>query len=148
LEVSTLGNKDKSVITKENLINIISDKCKNDYISTEDLFELINKATDEDGIISKKRLMKSIKGYHTKSVVKDIYNLLENVIFSSLSTVNEKQDVCIRLFEGVSLDGVYVPEQTKTINLTSKTVFVESKIKPKFNITRSYCEKLNSKRYK
>ena len=30
-------------------------------------------------------------------------------------------------------------------NLTGKTNKVESKIKPKFNITRSYCEKLNSK---
>jgi nucleoid DNA-binding protein len=139
-----VDNKNKSVITKESLINIISDKCKEDYISTEDLFKLINEATDEDGIISKKRLMKSIKGYHTKSVVKDIYNLLENVIFNSLHSVSEKKDVCIRMFEGVSLDGIYVPEQTKKNNLTGEMVLVESKIKPKFNITRSYCEKLNN----
>ena len=30
-------------------------------------------------------------------------------------------------------------------NLTGKMSFVESKIKPKINITRSYCEKLNNK---
>jgi nucleoid DNA-binding protein len=142
-----VNNKNKTVVTKESLINIISDKCKDDYISTEDLLELINKATDEDGIISKKRLIKSVKGYHTKSVVKDVYGLLENVIFKSLRSVNEEQDVCIRLFEGVSLDGVYVPEQTKKNNLTGEMRLVESKIKPKFNITRSYCEKLNSKRH-
>ena len=138
-------NNNKLVITKENLISIISDKCKDDYVSTEDLLELINKATDEDGIISKKRLMKSIKNLHTKSVVKDVYGLLENIIFKSLSSVDENQDVCIRLFEGVSLDGTYIPEKTKKNNLTGEMSLVESKIKPKFNITRSYCEKLNYK---
>jgi Ca2+-binding EF-hand superfamily protein len=69
LEVNILSDKNKSIITKENLIGIISNKCKDDYVSVEDLFELINKATDEDGIISKKRLMKSIKSSHTRSVV-------------------------------------------------------------------------------
>ena len=141
-------NNNKLVITKENLISIISDKCKDDYVSTEDLLELINKATDEDGIISKRRLMKSIKNLHTKSVVKDVYGLLENIIFKSLSSVDENQDVCIRLFEGVSLDGTYIPEKTKKNNLTGEMSLVESKIKPKFNITRSYCEKLNYKQHR
>lgn len=145
MEVNILNNKNKSVITKENLIGLISDKCKDDYISTEDLLDLIDKATDEDGVISKRRLMKSIKNSHTKSVVKDIYGLLENVIFKSLSSADKKQDVCIKLFEGVSLDCIYIPEQTKQNNLTRKMSLVESKIKPKFNITRSYCEKLNNK---
>jgi hypothetical protein len=145
LEVNILSDKNKSIITKENLIGIISNKCKDDYVSVEDLFELINKATDEDGIISKKRLMKSIKSSHTRSVVKDIYGLFENAIFDTLSSVNEEQDICIRLFEGISLDGTFIPEQNKRVNLTGKMVWVESKIKPRFNITRSYCDKLNNK---
>ncbi len=135
----------KSVITKENLINIISDKCNDDFISTEDLIKLIDKSTDENGIISKKRLIKSIKSSHTKTVIKDIYNMFENVIFDTLSSVDKKQDVCIRLFEGISLDGKYIPEKTKKNNLTKETNLVGSKIKPKFNITRSYCDKLNNK---
>ena len=139
-----MENKNKLVITRENLINLITDKCKDDYISTEDLMELINKATDEDGIISKRRLMRSIKNYHTKSVVKDVYNSLENVIFGSLSSASEERDVCVRLFEGVSIDCTYVPEGTRRNNLTGGMTFVESKIKPKFNITRTYCEKLNN----
>ena len=139
-----MDNKNKSVITKENLINIILDKCKDDFISTEDLIKLIDKATDENGFILKKKLIKSIKSSHTKFVIKDIYNTLENVIFDSLSSVNKRQDVCIRLFEGISLDGKYVSEKTKKNNLTGEVGFVESKIKPKFNITRSYCEKLNN----
>lgn len=137
--------KNKSVITKESLINIILDKCKDDFISTEDLLKLIDKATDEDGTISKKKLVKSIRNSHTKTVIRSVYNLLENIIFDYLSSVDKKQDVCIRLFEGISLDGTYIPEKTKKNNLTGEVNLVESKIKPKFNITRSYCEKLNDK---
>ena len=114
-------------------------------IAFEDLIKLIDKLIDENGTISKKKLVKSIKNSHTKTVVKDIYNMLEDVIFDSLSSVDRKQDVCIRLFEGISLDGKYTPEKTRINNLTGEMSFIESKIKPKFNITRSYCEKLNDK---
>ena len=89
--------------------------------------------------------MKSVKNYHTKSVIKDIYNTMENVIFNNLSSANKKQDISIRMFEGVTLDCVYVPEKTMKNNLTGESCFVESKIKPRFNITRSYCDKLNNK---
>lgn len=140
-----MSDKNKLVITKESLINTILDKSEDDFISTEDLLKLIDKATDEDGAISKKKLVKSIRDSHTKSVIKDIYSLLEEIIFNYLSSVDKKQDVCIRLFEGVSLDGTYISEKTKKNNLTGEVGLVESKIKPKFNITRSYCEKLNNK---
>lgn len=94
---------------------------------------------------TKENLIKDIARQTNKNIsdVKDIYNALEKDIFDILSSVNEDRNVCIRLFEGISLDGTYIPEQTKKNNLTGKTSFVESKIKPKFNITRSYCEKLN-----
>ena len=140
-----MNSRNKSVITKEGLINTILDMSKDDFISTEDLLKLIDKATDEDGVISKKKLIKSIRNSHTKTVIRDIYNLLEDIIFTSLSSVDKKQDVCIRLFEGISLDGKYISEKTKKNNLTGEVGLVESKIKPKFNITRSYCEKLNNK---
>ena len=135
----------KNIITRENLISVILDKCKDDFISTEDLLKLIDKASDNKGIISKKKLIKSIRSLHTKAVIKDVYSTLENVIFDYLSSANKKQDVCIKLFEGISLDGKYIPEKTKKNNLTGEIHTVESKIKPKFNITRSYCEKLNNK---
>ena len=137
--------KNKNVITRENLINIVSDKCQDDFISMEDLMKLIDKATGSNGVISKKKLVKSIKNSHTRAVIKNIYGTLENVIFDSLYSTSKKQDVCIKLFEGISLDGRYVPEKTKKNNLTGEINLVGSKIKPKFNITRSYCEKLNSK---
>lgn len=97
--------------------------------------------------ITKENLIRDIAKQTKNSIsnVKDFYNTLEDIIFDILSSVNEEQNVSIKLFEGVSLDGIYVPEKTKKNNLTGKMSFVESKIKPKINITRSYCEKLNNK---
>lgn len=96
--------------------------------------------------ITKENLIKDVakQTNNNISVVKDVYNALEKTIFDTLSSVETNGDITIRLFEGISLDGIYVPEKTKRNNLTGKENLVESKIKPKFNITRSYCEKLNS----
>lgn len=95
--------------------------------------------------ITKDALIKDIAKQTNKNIsdVKIIYNALENTIFDILSSVDVNGDISIRLFEGISLDGIYVPEKTKKNNLTGQLSFVKNKIKPKFNITRSYCEKLN-----
>ena len=98
-------------------------------------------------VITKDSLIRNIarNSNHKISDTKDFYDTLESIIFDTLSSVDENQDVCIRLFEGISLDGIYIPEKTKKNNLTGEVGLVESKIKPKFNITRSYCDKLNNK---
>lgn len=98
-------------------------------------------------VIKKEKLIRDIAKQTNNNIsnVKAIYNTLESVIYETLSSVDENEDVCIRLFEGITLDGKYVSEKTKKNNLTGETHFVQSKIKPKFNITRSYCEKLNNK---
>lgn len=95
--------------------------------------------------ITKDNLIKDIAKLTNKNIsdVKDVYNALEKDVFDILSSVNEDKDFCIKLFEGISLNGTYISEQTKKNNLTGKVSFVESKIKPKCNITRSYIEKLN-----
>lgn len=97
-------------------------------------------------VVKKENLIREVAKQSNKNIsdVKLIYNTLETNIFNILSSVNKKQDVCIKLFEGISLDGKYIPEKIKNNNLTGEVNLVESKIKPKFNITRSYCEKLNS----
>ena len=69
------NGKNKSVVTKESLIGIIADKCEDDFISVSDLIKLIDKSVDEHGSISKKKLIKAVKGYHTKTVIKDVYNI-------------------------------------------------------------------------
>lgn len=98
-------------------------------------------------VVKKENLIRDVARQTNNNIsdVKFVYNALENIIFRLLSSVNENEDVCIKLFEGISLDGKYMPEKTKKNNLTGETHFVEGKIKPKFNITRSYCEKLNNK---
>lgn len=97
-------------------------------------------------VITKENLIRDIAKQTNNNIsdIKLVYNALESFIFDTLSSVNANEDVCIRLFEGISLDGTYIPEKTKKNNLTGETHLVQSKIKPKFNITRSYCEKLNS----
>ena len=96
--------------------------------------------------ITKENLIRNIAKETNKNIndVRDVYNSLENFIFNVLSSVETNGDISIRLFEGISLDGIYVSEKTKKNNLTGEVQLVESKIKPKFNITRSYCEKLNN----
>ena len=98
-------------------------------------------------VVKKENLIREVAKQTNNNIsdIKVIYNALESIIFNMLSSVNENEDVCIRLFEGISLDGTYIPEKTKKNNLTDEVNLVESKIKPKFNITRSYCEKLNGK---
>lgn len=97
--------------------------------------------------ITKENLIKYVANKTNKTILetKDIYNALEDIIFDILSSTNEEQNVCIKLFEGINLDGTFVPEKTKRNNLTGEIKLVSSKIKPKFNITRSYCEKLNNR---
>lgn len=140
-----MDNQKRTIITKENLINMISNECNDDFISMEDLFKLIDRISDEDGFIPKKKLVKSIRESHTKSVVKNVYNTLEHLLFKTLSEVGKKHEVSIKMFEGISLNGKFIPEQIKENNLTKQVNLVESHIKPKFNITRSYREKLNDK---
>ena len=77
--------------------------------------------------------------------IKEIYDVLENDIFKLLSSANENNDVYIKLFDGVTLCGKFVEEKEKKNNFTGKVQLVSSKIKPKFNITKYYCEKLNDK---
>ena len=63
--------------------------------------------------ITKENLIRDIAKQTKNSIsnVKDFYNTLEDIIFDILSSVNEEQNVSIKLFEGVSLDGIYVPEK-------------------------------------
>ena len=98
-------------------------------------------------VVNKENLIREVAKQTNNNIsdIKIIYNTLESIIFNVLSSVDENEDICIRLFEGISLDGKYIPEKTKKNNLTGEVGLVESKIKPKFNITRSYCEKLNDK---
>lgn len=76
-------------------------------------------------------------------VVRTIYNALEEDIARLLSLANQDTDVSLRLFEGITINSTFVPEKTKINNLTGEEIVASSKIKPKANITRNYCEKIS-----
>ena len=83
-------------------------------------------------------------------VVYRIRNICYNVYVNKrrgddiLETLQEKlEKFSQEILEEISLD-VIKQEENKN-NLTDKTILVHGHIKPKFNITRSYREKLNDK---
>lgn len=75
--------------------------------------------------------------------VRSVYNALEKDISRFLLLADEDTDVSLRLFEGITINSTFVPEKAKVNNLTGEEIITSSKIKPKANITRNYCEKLN-----
>ena len=95
---------------------------------------------------TKDMLIKNIaeESNRNKSIVRNIYDSIENKIAELLSSANSDTDISIRLFEGISIDSAYIPEKTIMNNLTGKVITASSKIKPKANITRYYCEKLTN----
>jgi hypothetical protein len=76
-------------------------------------------------------------------VVRTIYNALEDDIAHLLSLASPDTDVSLRLFEGITLNSTFVPEKTKVNNLTGEEIVASSRIKPKANITRYYCDKIS-----
>ena len=75
--------------------------------------------------------------------IKEFFDALEDTIVEHLSSVEEDNDVVIKLFNGISLKGVFVPEHKIRNNNVSTNDTVPSKIKPRFNITKTYIERLN-----
>ena len=78
------------------------------------------------------------------SIVRSVYNTLEETMMILLSSANSNTDVSLRLFEGITIDSIYIPEKNKKNNLTGNIITTTSKIKPKANITRNYCNKLTN----
>lgn len=81
-----------------------------------------------------------------RNTVKDVYESIEDSVSDALSSANEDNDVSVRLFEGIVLNGVYVPSHEKVNNLTGNMIVTKSKIVPKAHITRTYCDKISSRK--
>ena len=95
-------------------------------------------------VIVKRDLIKDVANcvpYNT-ATVKEIYDMLETRFFKILSLATDGNPVKIKLFDGVSVESVYCPETEKKNNLTGEIITCKPKIKPKFNITDNYIEKL------
>ena len=95
---------------------------------------------------TKEDIIKTISRKEKKDIteVRDIYRALEDTIFDLISNIKPDTSLSIRLFEGFVINSDYIPKKTKKNNLTGKEIVVDSHIKPKVSISRTYCEKLNS----
>lgn len=96
---------------------------------------------------TKENLIKNIANEcgKSKNIVRNIYNTLEENVTELLSSADANTDVSVRLFEGISIDSSFILEKNKLNNLTGEIITTKSKIKPKANITRYYCDKLTNR---
>ena len=96
---------------------------------------------------TKDMLIKNIaeKCGEDNKTIRLFYNALEDNIADILSSAEPGTDMVIRLFEGITINTTYVPEKSKVNNLTGEPIIAKSKIKPKANITRYYCDKLTNR---
>lgn len=78
------------------------------------------------------------------SLVEKIYDELENQIMDMLSDANEHKDVCVNLFDGISIKAEHLPERDKLNNLTGERIIAQSAIKIKPKATRNYKEKITA----
>lgn len=102
-------------------------------------------ARENSKIITKEQLIKKISkasgvGFET---TKTMYNFFEDIVKENLAQADENNDIIVKLFEGINLECNYIPAKKKKNNLTGAIINVDSKIKPKAVITKSYCEKVN-----
>lgn len=77
-----------------------------------------------------------------RTLVKKIYEGLEQEIMHLLAQANIDEDICLHLFEGISIDSTFLPEKEKINNLTGEKITTLEKIKAKASITKNYCKKL------
>lgn len=101
---------------------------------------------DTNIVYTREKMIRKIAKMSKRDIntARSVYDAIEDAITEILLTVTSDHNVIIKLFNGFTLEGVYVPEKTKINNLTGKEIKVASKIKPKMNIARTFCEKINA----
>lgn len=107
---------------------------------------IMNKKNSGSIVITKDQLVRSLARRSGVGIdsTRLVINMLEDILKNKLSQANEKEDVIVKLFEGVSFQSKFIPAATRKNNLTGEIIDVDSKIKPKVIITKTYCNKLNS----
>ena len=105
--------------------------------------ELIRKIASSDDIKDIK-----INGKVTMTLIRSIYDELENQIVAYLSELDENNTVdnpkVVRVFEGITLSSYYKPQKETVLNFseTKEKVMVKSRIDVKANVTRYIREKI------
>lgn len=105
--------------------------------------ELIRRVASSDDIKEMK-----VFGRVTMSLIRSIYDELENQIVAYLSELDECNTVdnpkVVRVFEGITLSSYYKPQKETVLNFseTKEKVTVKSRIDVKANVTRYIREKI------
>ena len=90
--------------------------------------DLLNMISNETGV--------------SQNFARSIYDTMEEKIRFMLSQANEREDVKLKLFEGIALECKFIPEKVRKNNLTGEIITAKSKRKVKGKITKNYLEKL------
>ncbi|MBO5054844.1 MAG: hypothetical protein J6C64_00610 [Lachnospiraceae bacterium] len=93
-------------------------------------------------IVTQEILMNQIAGKENMNAatVRKIFNSAEDIIFHYLSSTTPSENTTIKLFDGLSLECVYIPE--KEIH-TYDDIVCKPRLWVKPKITRYYNRKLN-----
>lgn len=75
--------------------------------------------------------------------VNDVFAAIEEAVVNNLSKADEKLDVSIKLFEGITINAVYTASMQKVNNLTKKIIDVPAKIHVKPKATKNFEAKIN-----
>ena len=86
----------------------------------------------------------SIQTGQKKEIVQDVFDSLEEIIYSLIQRTTDTTNVYIRLFRGLTIKSEYRPEKKKINNLTGDTITVHEGIKPKATFTQWYRDSLSS----
>lgn len=94
--------------------------------------------------IPKEKLLREVAKASNKDLatVQEVFSSLEDCVMNMLRKANKDNDISIRLFDGVFMEGHYTPPKQKTNNLTGKVIDVASRVKIRARISRKTAEKL------
>lgn len=98
-------------------------------------------------VLSKEDIVRQVAQKSNTSIkeTRKVCNAFEEVIFENLQNTTQSNDIVIKLFKGISLEGKFHKETTSTHPKTREKIIIPEKIWAKAKITRNYNRKLNNK---
>ena len=95
---------------------------------------------------TKEELIKSISRDNKleKKYVRLAYESLEKKIIELLHEVDKDHEAEIKVFDGITIEGKYIPKATRINNLTGNEIDITERIRPSVKVSRRYFERLNN----
>lgn len=76
------------------------------------------------------------------TITSAVYNALEAKVKELLACAAPGVDIVVKMFEGISLKGKYVPEITKQNNLTGEMMVYKAHVKPDVQFSKRFRDSL------